>query len=46
MKLSRVMAKAWQHELSCWFLYFAAEQVCVAPAGDCIASSLVSFLCL
>ena len=45
MKLAWVMAKTRQRELSCLFMYFAAEQVCVAPAGDCIASSLVSFLC-
>lgn len=44
--LSWVMAKTWQHELSCRFMYFAAEQVRVAPAGGCAASSLVSFLCL
>lgn len=39
MKLAWVMARTWQHELSCWFTYWAAERVCVAPTGDCIASS-------
>jgi len=40
MKLAWVVAEAWQ-ELGWGVTYFAAEQVCAAPA----ASSLVSFLC-
>lgn len=46
MKPAWVRAKTRQQERGCWFTYFAAERGRGVPAGGCVTSLLVPFLCL